>query len=349
MIIIADEEIPFVAHYFGHCGEVILKPGRTLKRDDLLEADMLIVRSVTPVNQSLLEGTPVKFVGSAVTGLDHMDTQWLDQQGIRWAYAGGCNALAVADYVVSAVAGLQKIQALPQKKCRAGVIGVGHIGSIVVDRLKLLGMDVVQCDPIRAENELDFVTTPLSELGELDLISLHTPLTQSGPSPTFHMIEKEFLKRQKADCILLNTGRGSVIDFEELKKYGRHLKWCFDVWENEPHIDLEVVKEALIATQHIAGHSIQGKYRGIEMIYQKACDMGVIASRHVQSIDYPRKKIILEGRTLSWRDIALEIFDPLAYTTYVKSELLNATKTFDQLRKEFVKRYEFGFVDLEES
>ena len=346
MKIIADEDIPFVEHYFGHCGEIILKPGRTLTRKDLLEADILIARSVTQINQRLLEGTPVRFVGSTVTGIDHIDTEWLDQEGISWAYAGGCNAQAVADYVIGVIAALQSKQLLSAKKMRVGVVGVGHIGSRVVLRLKSLNVEVVQCDPIRADNESGFLTTSLSDFADLDLITLHTPLTRVGKHPTFHMIEKNFLQRQKENCILLNTGRGAVIHSGDLKTDGHHLKWCFDVWENEPTIDLDILKIALIATQHIAGHSIQGKYRGIEMIYQQACDMGVISKGEVVPVDYPRMTLSFSGKQSSWRDVVLKIFDPLQYTQTVKSDLLGSIKTFDQLRKEFVRRHEFSFVDI---
>jgi len=348
MKIIADEEIPFVSHYFGHCGQIIFKQGRTLTRNDLLDADILLARSVTQINQSLLEGTSVRFVGSTVTGLDHIDTDWLEQQGIRWANAPGCNADAVAEYAVCVIAALQQAEILSTNKIRAGVIGVGKIGSRVVEKLKLLNVDVVQCDPVRAENENDFVSTPLDQFSDLDFITLHTPLTHGGKYPTFHMIDKKFLRRQKPGCILLNTGRGAAINFEDLKNHGRHLKWCFDVWEHEPEIDREILNAAVIATQHIAGHSIQAKYRGIEMVYQKALEMGVIPNEVITPINYPKKTISFSGKKMEWRDVILGIFDVLKYTQYIKSELLNSKKTFDQLRKEFTDHYEFGFVEIQQ-
>jgi erythronate-4-phosphate dehydrogenase len=341
MKIIADQDIPFVNHYFGHCGEIITKPGRTLTRNDLLDAEILIARSVTPINKELLEGTPIRFVGSTVTGIDHIDTPWLESQGIQWAAATGCNAQAVAEYVICVIAALQKIQLLPEKSLRVGVVGIGNIGSRVVELLKLLRFEVIQCDPVRAANEKGFASTDLKKFSDLDFITLHTPLTKDGPYPTFHMIEKNFLQRQKPGCVLLNTGRGSVIDFADLEKFGGHCHWCLDVWEHEPNIDKYILDSALLATPHIAGHSIQSKYRGIEMIYHKAVDKRIIPKGNIEPLVYPKKEIFCSDAE-NWQDVILQVFDLLQYTRYMKT----TTKTFDKLRNEFKDRHEFEFIIL---
>ncbi len=328
MKIVADENIPLVAHFFGNLGEIILKPGREIKREDLIDADILLVRAVTRVDKDLLQGTRVQFVGSPVSGMDHIDTRWLDSQGIRWAEASGCNADAVVEYVVCVAAALQL-------KKKVGVIGCGTIGARVVKTLTKLGFEVTQCDPIRAEQEEDFKSVGLSDLGDLDWITLHVPLTYDN-HPTFHMIEKNFLQRQKKGCVLINAARGSVIDQEDLKKYGEHLDWCLDVFENEPNIDLEILKKAVIATPHIAGYSVQSKIRGIEMIYEKAVAMHIIPKTDISPALYPRKKLPKAD--------ALMIFNPLEYSNEVKKALLSREKTFDELRKAFNNRYEFQFI-----
>jgi erythronate-4-phosphate dehydrogenase len=150
MKIVADENIPLVEHYFGGSGELLLKPGRSITRDDLFDADILLVRSVTRVNKLLLHDTPVRFVGSTTAGADHMDTEWLDQSGILWNTATACNAMAVAEYVVCVVASLQMQGMLAFSNVRAGVIGVGHVGRLVVEKLRLLGFDAIECDPFRS-------------------------------------------------------------------------------------------------------------------------------------------------------------------------------------------------------
>ena len=345
MKIVADENIPLITHYFGSSGTLLLKPGRSIVRDDLIDADMLLVRSVTQVNKALLENTSIKFVGSTTTGFDHLDIDYLNEIQIQWAIAAGCNAQAVVEYVVSVVAALQVKNILRRTNLRAGVIGVGRIGQRVVDQLKSLDFEVLVHDPIRAEQDKDFVSVELKDFVDLDLITLHTPLTRTGSYPTYHMIQKDFLQQQKSGCVLINSGRGEVIDFKDLKQYGQHLVWCLDVWEQAPQIDLDVLKQAVIATPHIAGYSVQSKYRGIEMIYQAAVSQHII-SNQVSPAEYPRKTISLPSHAIDWRDRVLKIYDPMLTTKVMKEALLSGDKTFDALRKEFVERYEFEFVEF---
>lgn len=323
MKIVADENIPLVEQYFGASGEIVLKPGRLISRDDLFDADILLVRSVTKVDKLLLHDTPVKFVGSTTAGADHLDTEWLDQVKIDWSVAPGCNAGAVADYVESVIVSLKKQGYLSGKKLRAAVIGVGYVGRLVVEKLKQANFDVIQCDPIRAENEKHFPHTSVAELSNLDFISVHTPLTHHGKFPTFHLVEKNFLERQKKGCILLNAGRGDVVSFADLKAYGKHLYWCFDVWEYEPIIDPEVLRTALIATPHIAGYSKEAKLRGIEMIYHAAVAKNII-------VPIPVIPVIHHETSSN--------FDPIKTTQQMKKSLLEGSETFDNLRKNFSER-----------
>lgn len=348
MKIVADENIPFIEHYFANAGELILKPGRDISHADLVLADMLLVRSVTKVNKDLLDHTQVKFVGSTTTGADHIDTAWLDKVGIDWSVAQGCNAIAVVEYVVAVTATLQQMGFLMQEKPRVAVIGVGHIGSMVADELQGLGFDVVLCDPLRLENEPQFKGFTLDEIKDVDLITLHTPLTKTGPYPTYHLIEKEFLQRQKQNCVLLNTSRGSVIDFNDLKIHGEHLIWCLDVWENEPIIDLDVLEQAVIATPHIAGYSLQAKYRGIQMIYDALLKKQLFPFVPVPPKKFPTQDIFFAGAKVDWRDVVLRIYDPFKTTQLMKARLVENLNAFDELRKNFIDRHEFGFVRIED-
>jgi erythronate-4-phosphate dehydrogenase len=347
MKIVADDNIPAVANYFGGAGELILKPGRDINRQDLLTADILLVRAVTRVDGDLLHDTNIKFVASAATGIDHLDTQWLDQAGIAWYAARGCNAVAVEEYVVAVIVALQKLAYLPQKKLRAGVIGVGAIGGLVVDKLTMLGFEVIQCDPLRAQQDSSFPSVDLTQFQHLDLITIHTPLTRHGQYPTFHLLDRDFLLRQQKNCVLINTARGAVIDFLALKEYGDPLYCCLDVWENEPVIDFDVLAQATIATPHIAGYSVQSKLRGIEMAYQAAVAKKIIPA--IASL-LKMEKLTLDfaGADVNWRDVVLKVFDPRVETERMKNALIanDSDKTFDDLRKNFNKRYEFGFVEV---
>ncbi len=346
MKIVADEEIPQLQHYFGGSNELVLKSGRSIAREDLIDADILIVRSITPVSESLLKNTSIKFVASVTTGYDHLDINYLDKNNIRWAIAAGCNATAVVEYVISVVATLQKQGLLPNKNINAAVIGVGHIGNQVVEKLKILGFEVVQCDPLRAMQDKSFASVPLENLQDLDFITLHTPLTNESNYPTYHMIEQNFLQRQKPGCVLLNTGRGAVINFSDLKQYGKHLHWCLDVWENEPRIDQEILQSSMISTPHIAGYSVQSKYRGVEMIYQAAVKKHIFPDNKITPLPYPVKEINFEKPITTWRDVILEIYDPMRTSQIMKDALLNNKTSFDFLRKNFIERFEFGYVKL---
>lgn len=348
MKIVADEKIPLIEHYFKNYGELILKNGREISRNDVLSADMLIVRSVTPVNRTLLEGSQVKFVGSVATGLDHLDLNWLKQAGVSCYAAQGCNAIAVVEYVICVIAALQKKGFLVANSLRAAVVGVGNIGSKVVEKLKILGFDVLQCDPIKAKEDANFFHTPLEQINDVDLICLHTPLTSLGSYPTYHMIDKAFLQKQKPNCVLLNAGRGSVINFADLKLYGERLVWVLDVWENEPRIDVEIMDIAAIATPHIAGHSLQSKYRAIQMVHDNFVRQGVLLPEKVLPIDLPRKDLYLNKPSPDWRDVVLSIYNPLLTTLEMKQAIIEkGAIAFDALRNAFNK-YEFASVHIKD-
>lgn len=347
MKIVADEKIPLIQHYFGGLGELNLVNGRDMKKEDVVSADMLIVRSVTKVNEDLLNGSSVQFVGSVTTGDDHLDTAWLQSVKIPFYVAHGCNAYAVVEYVASVIAHLQKMHFLQNKRLKAAVIGVGFIGSQVVTLLKTLGFDVIQCDPLRALHEHDFQHTPLDKITDVDFITLHTPLTYSGDYPTYHMVQKKFFMQQRKGTILLNSGRGSVIKFSDLKLYGGDLVWCLDVWEDEPYIDYQIMDSAFLATPHIAGHSIQSKYRAIQMVYQACIKQGVISKRDLPTVDFPTRTFSLNHRTVDWRDLALSIYDPMQTTIQMKKWVVEKENGFDELRNQYNKD-EFHFVVLKD-
>ncbi len=349
MKIVADAHIPYVQAYFGAYGDLILKPGRQITSNDVQDADILLVRSITRVDETLLAGTPIKFVGSVTAGADHLDTKWLDEAGIAWSVASGFNAPPVADYVVSVIAALQQKKILPSTRMKAAVIGVGQVGERVVERLKVLNFDVTLCDPVRAQQEKDFLSTPIESLTEFDLITLHVPLIKSGNHSTWHFINKEFLQRQKAGCVLLNASRGAVIHSEELIQYGSHLHWCFDVWEHEPHINKIVLEKALIATPHIAGYSLQSKIRGIDAIYHAACERGIIPFQPISPILMPKQRLTPVEDKHDWQDLILTVFNPLVITAMMRAILLpvdDCAHLFDEMRNQFNGRYEFKYTTV---
>lgn len=349
MIIVADRNIPYVQEYFSPYGDLILKPGREITPQDVMHADLLLVRSTTRVDRALLGHSQVKFVGSITAGMDHLDVKWLDAQSIYWCAAKGFNASSVADYVMSVLAALQHEKILSTEKLKAGVIGVGNVGNLVAERLKLLNYDVILCDPIRAGREKTLSFIPLQEFENLDLISLHVPLTVEGEHPTFHFINKSFLKKQKPGCVLVNTSRGAVIDSEALIRYGSHLQWVLDVWENEPNIAKDLMMKAVIATPHIAGYSKQSKIRGIEMIYHMACQQKFITAQVNPPIRMMSQTLTFSGGPHTWQDIVLGVFNPLSVSAMMRSLLLPAEHhghLFDEMRHSFNYRYELAYTRL---
>jgi erythronate-4-phosphate dehydrogenase len=348
MKIIADANIPYIKEYFGAYGELVLEPGRAITHSDVKDADVLLVRSITHVNKELLADTNVKFVGSVTAGADHLDTKWMDEAGV----ATGFNAPPVADYISSVIAAMQVKNLLPRDRFKAGVIGVGNVGRLVVERLQLLNADIKMCDPVRAQQEKDFVSTPLHELSDLDFVTVHVPLVHSGEHPTTHFIDKDFLQRQKPGCVLVNASRGAVISSSDLMQYGAHLHWCLDVWEHEPKINKMILEQTVIATPHIAGYSVQSKIRGIDRIYQIACEKNIIQPQARPPIDIPQQQLAFTGTEHTWQDIVLGVFNPVVITAMMRTILLPATDyghLFDEMRNQFNYRHEFAYTIITEA
>jgi len=274
MLIVADENIPLLESFFADIGEIRRVAGRHMTADDVRDADVLLVRSVTPVGPELLEGSRVRFVGTATIGTDHVDVDWLKEQGIGFSAAPGCNANSVVEYVLSVLSlHAERCGLADGNELSVGIVGVGNVGGCLASRLQRLGFKVRLCDPPRAEAEgtegPEFAS--LEEALKCDVISLHTPLSREGSHPTHHMLDESRLSQLGSNQLLINSGRGEVIDNQALKSrlsQANAPSVALDVWENEPGIDPELVDAVWLATPHIAGYSLEGKVRGTEMIYQ---------------------------------------------------------------------------------
>jgi len=274
MIIVADQNIPEVEHAFSYHGTVQLVNGRNLSSSQLVDADALIVRSVTKVNAELLENSRVKFVGSATIGMDHVDQEYLKRKNIFFTRAPGCNATSAAEYVVAAVLHVAKTNSITLSGVKVGVVGYGNVGSRTVQKLQALGCPVVVYDPPREHELHDREYVSWDEICACDIVSAHVPLTRDGVYPTYHMFNQDFFDALKTDAVFINTSRGSAVDETALKRRinsGKAISLVLDVWQNEPNIDLELLEQATIATPHIAGYSREGKFRGLQMIYDAAC------------------------------------------------------------------------------
>jgi erythronate-4-phosphate dehydrogenase len=275
MKIIADENMPNAEALFSHLGTVELVNGRALTHDQVKNADVLLVRSVTKVTRDLLEGSSVRFVGSATIGVDHIDLKYLAEVNVAFSSAPGCNAEAVADYVFSGLSYLYLTKGLHWLSKKIGVIGYGNVGKSVYERFARMGCQVCVYDPLKMDSggSVNFVS--LTDVLACDVISLHAPLTHSGSYPTKGMLGAEALSQLPAGAAIISAGRGGVIDEQALIE--RHaqlngdLHLVLDVWDDEPNINQALVSIVDIATPHIAGYSKQGREKGTWMVYQALC------------------------------------------------------------------------------
>jgi erythronate-4-phosphate dehydrogenase len=275
MKIVADANIPFVKEAFDSVGNVTTVIGRQITPEQVRDADILLVRSVTHVDADLLRHSKVKFVGTATIGIDHVDLQYLQREHIGFANAPGSNAISAAEYVVSSILYLTQSQEFRLAGKTVGIIGCGNVGSNVLSRLQALGVSCVVYDPPRASqfNDRDYATW--EEVIQADIITAHVPLTFSGDYPTYQMFDLDFFRQLKTDAVFINTARGRAVNEAALLSVlpdRPDLQLVLDVWQSEPNINLELLNSCKIATPHIAGYSLDGKVRGTEMVYQAVCE-----------------------------------------------------------------------------
>ena len=272
MKILVDENMPYARELFSRLGEVKPVPGRPIPEDELADAQALMVRSVTKVNASLLSGTAVKFVGTATAGTDHVDQAWLGEAGIGFSAAPGCNAIAVVEYVFSALLMLAERDGFVLKDRTVGIVGVGNVGSRLQARLEAWGVRTLLCDPPRADRGDAGDFRPLEELvREADILTFHTPLFKEGPYKTLHLVDDALIGALKPGAILINACRGRVVDNAALLTHleaGQDLSVVLDVWEPEPDLNVELLKRVDIGTPHIAGYTLEGKARGTTQVFE---------------------------------------------------------------------------------
>jgi erythronate-4-phosphate dehydrogenase len=356
MKIVADENMPLVESLFGELGEVVRLPGRAMQAEDVKNADILLVRSVTQVNARLLEGSKVKFVGTATIGTDHVDQAWLASNGVAFANAPGCNAHSVVDYVISALICLCQDEHKVLTDLTVGVIGAGNVGSRLVQRLKRLGVEVKAYDPFLEDDTLPL--TDFEEVIQCDVVSVHVPLTKDTEYPTYHLINEDVLRQMKRDAILINSARGPVVDNMALKQ---HLILCpdfkavLDVWETEPEVERDLLDLVDLGTAHIAGYSLDGKYRGTFQIYSEVCNFLGLPNRKRLPQMLPEPDLVQVG--FSRGSVFEDVFPRLVQVAYdirrddralrravVRSN--NIREAFDLLRKNYPIRREFSSLNV---
>lgn len=349
MRIVADQNIPFVIEAFGSLGQVITAPGTAIDAELVSDADLLLVRSVTQVNRELLEGSSVKFVGTATIGRDHIDEEYLKEAEIGFSSAPASNANSVAEWVVTALALVAQEQGLELQGKRLAIVGVGNIGTALYKKAKALGMNIVLNDPPKAaEGNSAFVELE-EALKDADYVSFHVPLTYDGEWPTAGMINNSLLSMMKDGAVLINAARGRIMVEEQLLKHAERFDaLILDVWPEEPKVSNELLKLTRIATPHIAGYSFDGKCTGTGMIYRAAT--AFLFQQQIWN-----EKLVLEE--IETEPIEYNPESGLAGVLLTAYDLLGDDKRmreisslsgkkrlsfFSSLRKEYPRRYEFS-------
>lgn len=305
LTIVADSNIASLDEFFNPVAlgqnteqqvQVIRVAGRDINAQLLkdLQPDVLLIRSVTVINQSLLaNNNSVKFVGSATIGTDHVDQDYLAARNITFANAAGCSKHSVAQYVMSAILTLRP-QYWQQSTTPLilGIIGLGNIGSTLARYASDLGWQVLGYDPLLAASDINNASLE-QVLRQSDVVSLHVPLTDKKDSqgaandvvsdsisnnvsdyPTRHLINAETLALMSPHTMLINSARGPVIDATAIEADidATERQVVLDVFEHEPQIAESLLSKLAIATPHIAGYTLEGKLRGTQIIYDALCE-----------------------------------------------------------------------------
>ena len=270
MKIIFDRNIPFISKPLSSIGEAIPMTGTEITNETVKDADAIIIRTRTRCDATLLKDSKCRFIGTATIGTDHIDLPYCASRGITVANAPGCNAPAVAQWVLSAISTyLGDTRSLSD--ITLGVIGAGNVGSVLIRWAEGLGIKTIVNDPpLQRQSSGSYRFSSLSDIADkCDVITVHTPLTRTGDHPTYHLIDNSFISNLKRRPLILNAARGPVTDTLALingLESGKISALGIDCWEGEPNINLQLLEQALIATPHIAGYSRQGKIRASQMV-----------------------------------------------------------------------------------
>jgi erythronate-4-phosphate dehydrogenase len=270
--IFIDENIPLLKEALNHCGIITTFKGRDLTKQDLLKGKCthLFVRSTTKINSELLDGTLVRFVGTATAGCDHIDESYLRENNIGFISAPGANANSVAEYVVYSMLVWAKSRNEALSGKTIGIIGFGNVGKLVFKYASRFGMKILINDPPLLDSGYNFpANCQYADLDYIcrnsDVVTNHVPLEANPMNyPTYKLFYSSNLSLLKRNALFLHTSRGGVVDeLALINAYQeKELTLAIDVWENEPDFNTELAAAAIIATPHVAGYSSNGKIRG---------------------------------------------------------------------------------------
>ena len=355
MKFLCDIALPNSVEVFSQYGEVALKNGRQINADDLVDVDVLIIRSITKVNEDLLsKANKLKFVGTATAGMDHIDTALLDKKGIAYSNAQGSNCESVGDYILSVLLVLAEKYNLSFEGKSIGIVGCGFVGSQVYNKAKALGLTIVKNDPPRFKAGDKTCNATLDEALACDIVTLHVPLIKDGEYKTLHLIDEQKLLKLKPNAIFINASRGNVVDNEALSEFLEKrpdVKVWLDVFEGEPQINCKkLLSQVDGATAHIAGYSYESKRRANVML--------AFTLAKVLKLEEPKAYVMpkpeIESTTLGKvENLDLDLIRRLVFSVYdvrrdslmFKNCFKNA-KSFDAMRSNYRERRELSSLHL---
>jgi erythronate-4-phosphate dehydrogenase len=275
MIAFADTNIPFLHEALSGKVDLRVVQKSEINHDNLIKhsVEALFIRSTIKVYRELLEGTKVRFIATATSGIDHLDTNYLNKSSIAYFSAPGSNANSVAEYVIFAILKWHLLTNLDLKEKRIGIIGFGNIGKLVAKYCNNFGIEIFVNDPPLVKENFQFPEyvkiVTLDEIFEnCHIITNHVPLTFEGEFPTNYLISADLLNKIEEDSLFIHTSRGSIVEEAALRNLMSEKKMhlAIDVWENEPNFDSFLARNAILATPHLAGYSYDGKLKGTQMV-----------------------------------------------------------------------------------
>lgn len=345
MKIVADKNIPFLKGVAESYGEVVYLSGADFTKEAIKDADALIVRTVTHFGKEILEGSKVKLICTATIGYDHIDTDYCDAHGIKWANAPGCNSGSVEQYIASVLIVMAERKGFLLKDKTIGIVGVGNVGKKVALVCEALGMRVLKNDPPRekAEGSGEFVSLDVIKK-ESDIITFHTPLTREGEYTTYHLADSLFFGSLGKTPIIINAARGGIIDTIAIKEALTKAQISgaiIDCWEKEPIIDLDYMNRADIVTPHIAGYSADGKGNATRMSLESIADFWSLVKEPINKIVIPQ----VENSVIDWSVLQGNKLEKAILMTYNPigdhNRFVNSPSDFSSLRGNYPLRREY--------
>lgn len=359
MKIVCSANLAYAEEAFSTLGETVIKDGRSITARDVKDADLLVIRSTTKVSADFLQNSSLKFVGTATIGTDHMDIPYMEEKGIKWCYAPGCNANSVAEYITAALLEMANKHHISLSGLTVGIIGVGNVGKLVMKKVHALGMNVLLNDPPRQRQqptesgqrsaeprfiELDWL------LEHSDVVTMHVPLSMGGQDATYQMAGNEFFHKMRPGTIFINSARGAVMNTDALlgvMEEGIVSHAVIDTWENEPKIRTDILDHIDMGTPHIAGYSFDGKVAGTVMVYRQACEfLGVEPTWTPDTLlplpEVPTVEIDPTGQQdeeALW-NIVRSVYDIERDDSTLRKDPLG----FDNMRRKYPVRREFRFT-----